>query len=217
MAKKRPSLRNYLVQGDQVRDINTPENPPLPDASLPGRACELLSLCPTETLDMATWGTALACLLLGEGDDGARRSGLAEAFPREPSADLERRLDRMVELGILKQSGEKLTLVPPDLWKSPSSDWTDGFLDSLSPEDRDMWHPVLPGAKLEPLSLDKVKEAFETSDSSSDQFFLMRKIGQPLVPATRSSQIRTPLEAVILWSEKGRSMVFWDVPQKNGD
>lgn len=211
MGRKRPSLRNYLVEGDQVREICTPENPPLADVSFSSQVESLLTLCPTETLDIAMWGTAMACLLLGykDGDGGAEEAALAEAFPLESGVDLKKRLDRMVEIGVLERVGEKLGVTPPSRWNSIS--WVDDLMERLSPGDREMWRPVVSVAKLAPLSLDRLKEVFDASDLSSDQFFIMRKKGDPLLPATRPSQIRMPLETVILWSEKGDSTVFFDV------
>lgn len=212
MPKKRPSLRNYLIQGDQVREMDTPKTPPLPETdSLDGESDlkkRLLSLCPPDKLDLRSWALAVFCLL-SQGDSGFDMSLFPEAFKKEAPDQVSKILEEMINSGVFRENGGLLTLAPSKDWGENS--WEGIFLECLLEKDREMWKDVIQGARREAFNLDEIKNAFLKSDKDSDQFYLLRKKGAPLLPCARESQFRMPLLSVVMWSERGDSRVFFDL------
>lgn len=216
MARKRPSLRNYLVEGDLVREMEPVIAPPpldIPDASLAG---DILSSFPTEPLNLSLWGMVVSSHLIKLREGSVTIPVLKSAFPSVDEDEFTSTLNRAVAYGALALEDEAIDVNPVSQWAIPepvSEDspdlWLDSLVDMMTENDRAMWVPLLSKASLQPLSLDGVKDFFDKADSVSDQFFMMRKSGDGLLPITRSSQIRLPLEAVIMWSEKGDSVVFF--------
>lgn len=211
MAKKRPSLRNYLVEGDQARDIQPIEEPTPVEPLL--SVSEILGLCPTSSLDLPLWAMAVASLLFGIEEGSCDLPRLEKAFSSVSHEALSETMDRALSSQILKVGDDGvISLNSPSCWVSledSSPSWSDELVENMVTEDREIWFSLISGASLVPLSLDSIKDVFEGADRVSDQFFMMRKAGDRLIPVTRQSQIRLPLEAVLKWSEQGNLVVFW--------
>ncbi|SMG46080.1 hypothetical protein [Dethiosulfovibrio salsuginis] len=215
MARKRPSLRNYLIEGDQVRDIQPVIEAPAAELPVQSFAEEMLSSFPTESLDFSLWGLVVASHLMVLKEGRITLSVLKEGFPSIKDDDFNAVLDRALSSQLISLGEDGIIRINPvSRWDIAGSDgvdieWVDDLVSMMTENDRDMWLSLLSDASLKPLSLDEVKDLFEKSDLQSDQFFMMRRRGDSLLPITRSSQIRLPLESVIMWSEKGDSIVFF--------
>lgn len=215
MARKRPSLRNYLIEGDQVRDIQPVIEAPAPELPIQSFAEEILSSFPTDSLDFSLWGLVVVSHMIALKDGSVTLSNLKDAFPSIKDDTFNAVLDRSLSSKLISLGEEGIIDINPvSQWDVVCSDgfdieWIDDLVSMMTENDRDMWLTMLPNASVMPLSLDNIRALFEKSDLQSDQFFMMRRPGDSLLPVTRSSQIRLPLESVIMWSEKGDSIVFF--------
>lgn len=219
MARKRPSLRNYLIDGDQARDVLPVIDPPSSseDISRSIFAEDVLSVCPTEQLDPSVWAIAVAVHLMELKQNYLSLPDLTRLFPMVKEEEINSILERAVSLNVLSLDDEKeIHLNSSSSWSSmcdQAPSWTDDLSAMMVDEDRNMWLNLLSQSSLAPLDLDGIRVSFDCADQVSDQFFMMRKAGEALLPITRQSQIRLPLVAVIRWSETGESTVFFgDAP-----
>ncbi len=215
MARKRPSLRNYLIDGDQVRDVlPIIEPPPASDkVSISAFVEEILSACPLGRLDPSTWAVAVAAHLMELKEKPLSLPDLSGIFQTAQEDEMISVLERAVSFKVLSLGGDgEAHLNSPSSWSfdaKPASSWTDDLAAIMVEDDKNMWLPLLSQSSLASLDIDAVKTSFNSADPVSDQFFMMRKAGEPLLPITRQSQIRLPLLVVIRWSEKGDSAVFF--------
>ena len=215
MARKRPSLRNYLIDGDQVRDVLPIIDPPpnSDEVSISAFVEGVLSACPLGRLDPSTWAVAVAARLMELKDKPLSLFDLKGAFQATQDDEIVSVLERAVSLKILSLGDDgEVNLNSPSSWSlelKPASSWIDDLAAIMVEDDKNMWLPLLSQSSLASLDIDSVKTSFNSADPVSDQFFMMRKAGEALLPITRQSQIRLPLVAVIKWSEKGNSTVFF--------
>ena len=101
MARKRPSLRNYLIEGDQVRDIQPVIEAPIAELPVQSFAEEILSSFPTESLDFSLWGLVVASHMIALKEGSITLSVLKESFPSIKDDDFNAVLDRSLSYKIM--------------------------------------------------------------------------------------------------------------------
>lgn len=219
MARKRPSLRNYLIDGDQARDVLPVIDPPPSQdgTSQVDFADCIFAACPIGKLDPSTWAVAVTSHLMELKQEVPSLSVLRGAFPMPKDEEMDSILEKAVSLNVIFLDSDGVVhLNSPSSWGSicdPVRSWSDDLAAMMVEDDKNMWIPLLSQSSLAPLVLDTIKRSFDRADTVSNQFFMMRRAGEALLPITRQSQIRLPLVAVIKWSEKGDSTVFFgDTP-----
>jgi len=199
MAKKRPSLKNYLSTGEVFAG----------EESLPAHG---------ETAGKAVSGTEADPAAFSETapEESKKATAKKKAAPSKKKAPA---------APGKKPAGEKKTPVPRSLKKNtppapekPSeekgeeahSGGTDSLLEMLAPEDRALWGNLFGAAETEFLPLDLVERRGDFRTMPRDRFTLFRleEPGKPLHHVRTSVQIREPLVCLIKWDETGRIFVF---------
>ncbi|PIE54568.1 MAG: hypothetical protein CSA35_05180 [Dethiosulfovibrio peptidovorans] len=226
MAKKRPSLRKYLTEGDDVRGMAVPVSSP-PEVTLrEDLVRELLSVCPPQGLRLQEWGIVVAISLLRWRGEKTSLKNLSEFFSDDPTEALNSLVDDLRFLEVLQVRGENVTVGAPSSWNlsrraaetknererklspfqepPPSQAENDmSLVDLLSNDDRMLWSDLLKTADVFPLSIDKLRREFDAIEVTTTQLYGMRRDGESLRPIIRASQIRHPLVMALFWSEDG--------------
>lgn len=178
MSKRmRPSLKDYLRTGE-VR-LETAEVPELPEQ-------EASALPPHE----------------GAGKKSKKTTKNKEVpLKKKPLAASPKEAFQLAE-DAAKEADYSQTLSPENKSVSLSS----LFLDSLAPNDRQTWEPVLAaGVEIQNRALDfpLLREDFRTLDRNRFTCYTLEKRGEPLRPVRSSVQIKESLLLYVKWDEMG--------------
>ncbi|MCF4151388.1 hypothetical protein L2W58_06190 [Dethiosulfovibrio sp. F2B] len=212
MGRKRPSLRNYLTEGDDARDLDILDAPPYIDSLSEEMAGSLLESCPSEPLTSSEWAVAARCALLNSKGTKPSVELLAGMFRSDDRDSILSSVEALTDRNVLSLEDGVLTVTDPSLWLACDSGESDEIpeeddridvdpMDMLKEEDRSLWAPMLRSVEPLPLVLSEIKKRFDEADPVVTQFFVLRKVEESLVPVTRSSQIRPPIKAMLIWSE----------------
>lgn len=209
MAKKRPSLKNYLSTGE----VFAGEENLSPAAGTAGNAASGEAAVPVKNEPAEKSGKAAEKKTAPAGKKVSSPEKKASAASRKkPSGDK-------------KTAGEKKTPAPRNRTKKSSpvpekssekkgeealSGGMDSILEMLAPEDRPLWEKLFGAAETEFLPLDLVerREDFRTMPRDRFTLFRLEEPGKPLHHVRTSVQIREPLVCLIKWDETGHIFVF---------
>ena len=216
MAKKRPSLKNYLATGD----VFAGETPPVLSTDGQGTVSEAPAEENGKAAETAQSTPAASASAKGTAKKKTAPSGKktpAASEKKAPSAKKSPAVKKSPSVKKKPSSGsmpEHLPGGPGEASREKSGDMASGdaaaLLDMLTPEDRNLWEKLFAAAETEYLSLDLVerREDFRTMVRDRFTLFRLEEPGKPLLHVRTSVQIREPLVCLIKWDETGKISVF---------
>ena len=190
MAKKRPSLKNYLSTGEVFAGEES-----LPAHGETAGKAASPETAPEESKKPAAKTKAAPSKKKAQAAPGKKTAG-------EKKTPVPRSLKKNTPPAPEKPSEEK--------GEEAHSGGTDSLLEMLAPEDRALWGNLFGAAETEFLPLDLVerREDFRTMPRDRFTLFRLEEPGKPLHHVRTSVQIREPLVCLIKWDETGRISVF---------
>lgn len=212
MGRKRPSLRNYLTEGDDARDLDILDVPPPVELPSEDMTETLLESCPSESLSSSEWAVAVRCVLLKFEEREPTVDLLTGLFRSDDRKSVLSSVEVLIDRNVFSLEDGVLTVTDPSLWLACDSGESNEIpeeddridvdpMNMLKEEDRSLWAPMLRSLEPLPLVLSEMKKRFDEADPVVTQFFVLRKVEERLVPVTRASQIRPPIKAMLIWSE----------------
>ena len=182
MAKRRPSLKDFLATGDVVVDeavTEEKEKAGAPAAAKKTAAKEGAGAKKAPAKKKAA----------GEAKKSAAGDGKKTAAKAKKTATRAK-----------KPSTERAGLTADEA----------ALLEMMAPEDKAMWEKLFAAAETEFLPLDLVERREDFRTMARDRYTLFRlgEAGEPLFHVRTSVQIRDPLVCLIKWDETGKISVF---------
>lgn len=204
MAKKRPSLKNYLSTGE----VFAGEEPLSPAAETAGKTVSEEAAAPAEKAPEGAGGK------VAEKKAAPAKKKTSSSPEKKPSAASGKNAAGEKKTPALRSRAKKTSTAPekPSEKKGEESfaGGMDSILEMLAAEDRPLWERLFGAAETEffPLDLVERREDFRTMPRDRFTLFRLEEPGKPLHHVRTSVQIREPLVCLIKWDETGRISVF---------
>ncbi|MBL3540499.1 hypothetical protein [Aminivibrio sp.] len=209
MAKKRPSLKNYLSTGEVfVGEETLSSSGKTEGKTVSGEGATAAEKAPSgKTGKTAGKKTAAAAGRTASPENKASAAA-AKKSPGEKKTAGEKKTPA------LRSRTKKSSPAPEKPSEKKGEENLPGNIDSilemLAPEDRPLWEKLFGAAETEFLPLDLVerREDFRTMPRDRFTLFLLEEPGKPLLHVRSSVRIREPLVCLIKWDETGLISVF---------